>query len=209
MELELIPRGFPRREEILTAVRLAAEQLEPSRPLASLTLVLDAPEFEGCGYWQLDPDPAGEPKATLYGSPNDVLSPPGRDEEAGVALDESRLDEISPDRVDRLRTDRWIFRNLLQLDDLLSERIQPAAVAKGSSRAFQTCWDVWTDGRLKGRAMPGISQAERRGVFFRTFAAGGLLLPRHWEVFHALWEGRLAEQDGLTRAVGELPRPAV
>ena len=85
--------------------------------------------------------------------------------------------------------------------------MNPEQIGRSRSTAFQTCWDVWTDGRLKGRAMPGISQAERRGVFFRTFAAGGMLLPRHWAIFHDLWEGRVADHAGLMRALAELPPP--
>ena len=93
----------------------------------------------------------------------------------------------------------------LQLEDILLGRIDPAAIPPRRSAAFQICWDVWTDGRLKLRALPGISLPERRRVFFRAFAAGGMLLPRHWEVFHQLWEDRLAGQEGILEALRRLP----
>jgi hypothetical protein len=116
--------------------------------------------------------------------------------------------ELPADRVDSLRVDRWLHRNLLQLEDILSGRIQPAALPPGRAGAFQACWDVWTDGRLKQRALPGISLAERRRAFFRSFATGGLLLPRHWEVFHRLWEDRVRDQADLLEAVRILPPSA-
>jgi len=207
MRTELVPGGFPAREEILAEAHTAARRLRLHERLSKLTLVLDAPEFEGGGFWSVELEPDGGVLAILYGSPLDVLHPAPRGGDRQLGLDEDRLSEVPAERVDRLRADRWIYRNLLQLDDLLSRRVDPEKISRSRSTAFQTCWDVWTDGRLKGRSMPGISQAERRGVFFRTFAAGGLLLPRHWAIFHDLWEGRLADQTGLMQALAELPPP--
>ena len=72
--------------------------------------------------------------------------------------------------------------------------------------AYQVCWDVWTDGRLRAERLPGVSLAERRREFFRRFAGGGLLLPRHWKTFHDLWDGQLPGHRGLLEATRRLPR---
>ncbi len=207
MQIEWIPEAFPRRDDLMQVAAIAARQIGLDEELHGLRLVLDAPEFEEGGYWELEERDDGS-WAILYASPRDVLAPLGYGEFVEPGLDEDRLHEVPPERVELLRADRWIHRNLLQLEDILKTRIEPGAIPAGTSAAFQLCWDVWTDGRLKLRALPGISLPERRRVFFRAFAAGGMLLPRHWEVFHQLWEDRLAGQEGILEAMRRLPAPA-
>ena len=204
MQADLIPSTFPRREEIEASAEMAAGQLGLHDEIENLHLVLDAPEFEEGGYWQIERGPAGI-EATLYSSPRDVLTPPNYREAKDLGLDEDRLGEVDPGKVDLLRLSRWIYRNLLQLDDVLQGRIDPSSLPRGSSAAFQICWDVWTDGRLKHRLLPGFSLAERRRSFFHTFTVGGLLLPQHWALFHELWEGKVDDQDALLAVVGKLP----
>lgn len=207
MRIEWVPEGFPRREELMELAGHAARELGLGEQISGLRMVLDAPEFEEGGFWEIDPREDGR-WGVLYASPRDVLAPPGYGVDVEIGLDEERLAELPRERVELLRADRWIHRNLLQLEDILQGRIDPGAIPKGESAAFQVCWDVWTDGRLKLRALPGISLPERRRVFFRAFAAGGMLLPRHWEVFHQLWEDRLGAQEGILSAVKRLPFPA-
>ncbi len=204
MRARLVPRNFPRGGEIEEAALDAAVHLGLTEQVARLQLVLDAPEFEEGGYWLIETGREGV-EATLYSSPRDVLTPPSHRDRPDLGLDEDQLDQLDPRQVDLLRLDRWLHRNLLQLGDILHRRIDPGGIPRDACAAFQICWDVWTDGRLKQRALPGISLAERRRHFFRRFASVGMLLPQHWRVFHALWEGRLAGQEGLLEAVRGLP----
>jgi hypothetical protein len=204
--IDVFPPDFPRAAEIARLAGEVADQLPLEARARHITLAFDAPEFEGSGYWHLESVGPGGVHATLYGGPFDVLTPepPGPQRDADTAVD--RVGEIPPEHVDHMLLERWIHRNLLQLDDVLRGRVEPGAVPKDRAVGFQACWDVWTDGRLKTWRRPGVSLAERRRVFFRTFSTGGLLLPRHWDVFHRLWEGAYAGHRGLLDAVERLPR---
>jgi hypothetical protein len=204
MYVEVIPESFPRAIALQEIGLAAATNLGMPTKLSTLRLVLDAPEFEDAGYWQIE-DPHGSPCAILYASIVDLLTPRSREDSRKRDLDEERLGELTEERFDRLGIDRWIHRNLLQLDDLLEARIDPRKLTRAETAAFQACWEVWTDGRLKRMSLPGTSLAERRRVFFRVFARGGLLLPHHWRVFHQLWDGGLQGHAGLTEAVRRLP----
>ncbi len=205
MRTEVIPEQFPQRVLLEESARLAAANLEMSSRLSVLRLVLDAPEFELGGYWQVESERDGL-HAIIYASILDLLTPRSATESRVRDLDEELLQELGVERIDRLRIDRWLHRNLLQLDDLLCKRIQPSTLSRADAAAFQACWEVWTDGRLKALSLPGISLAERRRVFFRTFAGRGLLLPRHWKVFHGLWDGDFQDHRGLIEASRRLPR---
>lgn len=207
MQIEVFPSELPGSASYPEHARRAAHNVGLGPDVARLVLALDAPEFEGSGYWQIED--AGESRvlATLYGSPTDVLALDSR-----VRVFEiSRLDAATIARTpgvsfDPLRLDRWLHRNLLQLDDILRERVSAARVRRDDAVGMQACWDVWTDGRLRAWQRPGLSQAERRRAFYRVFSHRGLLTPRHWEVFHELWEGHLPGHDGLLQAVERLPR---
>lgn len=204
MLVEVHPRGFPAATEIAHLTVAAAHNVRLDPRVSHIELVFDAPEFEGQGYWTWSKAEADTIRATLYGSPVDVLQPPA-DQRAGSVDLEELVAHAEEHHVDRLAFDRWVHRNLLQLDDIVRERVRPQAVPGGRSTGLQAVWDVWTDGRLRLWQHPGMSQAERRRLFFRTFAAHGLLLPRHWATFHDLWEGRVDDQDGLIRCLDRLP----
>jgi hypothetical protein len=205
VRIRLEPPGFPGTELVIEAAHLAAANLGMDARLRELEIVLDAPEFSGSSFFMVQhlADGAGY-SAQIYGSPEDILARGafGGDPDA---LSPSRLRELEMEAVDRMRLDRWLHRNLLQLDDLLSGRVDPNVVPAGKSLPLQSLWDVWTDGRLRERQMPGLTQAERRRIFFRVFAPHGLLLPRHWRIFHELWEGKYANQAGLLLALEGLP----
>jgi hypothetical protein len=184
---------------IAARANLARVHVGLSERVHRLGFVLDAPELEGSGYWQMEEED-GAVIATLYGAPADLLpeqSAWARHHQAVASADLG---------LDLLRVDRWLHRNLLQLDDLLTGRVEPKRIPSGETAAFQVCWDVWTDGRLRAWQHPGLSLAERRALFLRAFSRGTPLLPRHWGVFHALWEGSLHGHDGLVEAIQGLPR---
>jgi hypothetical protein len=185
-------------QPIAARANLARVHVGLSERVARLAFVLDAPELEGSGFWQVETEEDGL-AATLYGAPTDLLP-----EQSAWARHHRA---VTPPAVelDVLRVDRWLHRNLLQLDDLLVGRVDPLKVPGDLATAFQTCWDVWTDGRLRAWQHPGLSLAERRALFLRTFSRGTPLLPKHWAVFHHLWEGSLHGHAGLLEAVQTLP----
>ncbi|HKK72289.1 MAG TPA: hypothetical protein VKA86_13810 [Candidatus Krumholzibacteria bacterium] len=206
MDVEVFPDALPGARRYPEIARRAATHVALTERVGRLTLALDAPEFEGSGYWQVESERDGSVHATLYGSPSDVL----RLDTRVLGLDLARLDVealvATPGvRFEPLLLDRWLHRNLLQLADLLEQRVRPAEVARHQAAALQACWDVWTDGRLRQWQKPGLSQAERRRVFYRIFTRRSPLLPRHWQVFHELWEGHLRDHEGLVAAVERLP----
>ncbi len=205
MRVIIVPEGFPGTREMSAVASIAARNISLHPEVASLELVFDAPEFQGSGFWTILRATDGI-EATLYGSPLDVLTPRKVGDDPGIDLDLQRVVLEADSRLDRLQFDRWIHRNLLQLDDLVRGRVRPQEIPSNRSEGLQAVWDVWTDGRLRNWQHPGLSQAERRSVFYRTFAAHGMLLPRHWETFHRLWKGDFGEQTGLLRSLEQLPR---
>ena len=207
MRIEVFPVELPGSERYAEHARRAAHNVGLVDRVARLSLAVDAPEFEGSGYWQLECDANDQIGATLYGSPADVLSLDSRVRVFEISrLDAATIARTPGASFDPLRLDRWLHRNLLQLDDILCDRVSAARVRRDDAPGLQACWDVWTDGRLRTWQHPGLSQAERRRAFYRVFANRGMLMPKHWAVFHELWDGQLAGHDGLVAAVGRLPR---
>jgi len=203
-EVTVGPPEFPaaRRLAELTLEAASHIQLDPSA--RRLEVFFDAPEFADMGFWTIERAGPGAWSATLYGSPSDVLDP--QFVSSGLVLDPKELSRLDDAALDRLRADRWLHRNLLQLDDLIRGRMQPTEVPREVSWALQSVWDVWTDGRLRRQQLPGLTQAERRRIFFRVFARRGVLLPRHWQIFHELWNGDFVDQLGLLDSLRELPQ---
>jgi len=206
MIVHVEPQEFPAQEMLSHAALTAAMNLDLLPRLRQLDLVLDAPEFESAAFWSVQRVESDSFTASLYGSPRDVLRPGPWNEDPHLTLDPSRLLGLDQSRVDRMRVDRWLYRNLLQLDDLLRGRVDPPTVPPRRAMGLQAVWDVWTDGRLRARQHPGLTQAERRRIFFRIFAQHGLLLPRHWLIFHRLWNDEFVDQAGLLGALDALPR---
>jgi len=204
MRVEVVPSRFPGVAQIARHVRDAAAHVGLEDDLESIGLVLDAPEFEGSGFWQLETSKEAVARAVLYGSPEDLLV---ADRRRSGSSDPELLAGLDDAALDVLRLDRWLHRNLLQLDDLRRRRVRPEEIDSKDGEGLQACWDVWTDGRLRAWQHPGLSQAERRRLFYRVFAARAVLVPKHWQVFHELWEGGLAEHEGLLQAIRRLPTP--
>jgi len=185
-------------QPVAARANLARVHVGLSDRVTRLEFILDAPELEGSGFWQVDSNEAGL-TASLYGAPTDLLP-----EQSAWARHHRSVGPAVVE-LDLLRVDRWLHRNLLQLDDLLNGKVDPDQVPNGKATAFQTCWDVWTDGRLRAWQHPGLSLAERRALFLRTFSRGTPLLPKHWAVFHALWDGSMNGHAGLVEAIDALP----
>lgn len=199
MEFSVICDEGDFADRIAARANLARVHVRLSERVVRLGFVLDAPELEGSGFWQCEAVDGGI-GATLYGAPADLF--PEQSHYARL----HRSVAVARPTLDLLRVDRWLHRNLLQLDDLVCGRVDPGRIGAGESAALQVCWDVWTDGRLRSWQHPGLSLAERRAAFLRAFSRGTPLLPRHWQIFHALWEGRLTGHEGLIAALRGLPR---
>lgn len=198
MQFEVVFEDEESSGQIAARANLARVHVGLADRVSELCFVLDAPELEGSGFWQSETTPGGL-RATLYGAPADLLP------EQSPYTRHHRSVSVATKAIDLLRVDRWLHRNLLQLDDLLCARVEPDRVTAKDAAALQACWDVWTDGRLRQWQHPGLSLAERRANFLRIFSRGAPLLPRHWKVFHAMWEGQLHDHDGLVEAVASLP----
>ena len=198
MEFEVVFDDHDFAQQIAARANLARVHVGLDERVRKLRFVLDAPELAGSGFWQSETGADGL-EATLYGAPADLL----REQSPYSRHHQSVLPVAS--ELDLLRADRWLHRNLLQLGDLLGGRVDPARIPEGKAAALQSCWDVWTDGRLRAWQHPGLSLAERRAAFLRTFSRSTPLLPRHWAIFHGLWEGSLSGHDGLVHAIRSLP----
>jgi hypothetical protein len=104
------------------------------------------------------------------------------------------------------RTDAFLHHHLLTVGDLWRGDVRGADIPPHLAEAFAAAWSVGVDGRLARRQLPGYRVADCRQRFSRLFAAGGILLPEHWQIFEALWDGGLAGQAAVTGAVRLLPR---
>jgi len=103
-------------------------------------------------------------------------------------------------------TNAFLHHQFALVHDLMRSRLTPGAVPAGQAQAFTAVWDVVIDGDLERRGLPGFSLAVRRSRFSRLFSAAGVLLPGHWQIFQALWDGGLATQKEVLAALRQLPR---
>ena len=99
----------------------------------------------------------------------------------------------------------FLHHNLLGARDLVRGRIRGRSLPANLAEAFAEAWAVGIDGRLARWGLPGYPLAERRANFARLFSPAGILLPDHWQVFQALWDGALAEQKEVLEVVKRLP----
>lgn len=106
-----------------------------------------------------------------------------------------------------IAAERYLHHHFLFAHDVLTGRVDPALVPAPLAEGFQEAWAVTVDGRLEAQGLPGFDRTGRRAMFSRHFAAAGVLLPAHWDIFVALWEGGLRTQQEVLEAVGRLPGP--
>jgi hypothetical protein len=105
------------------------------------------------------------------------------------------------------RADMFLHHHLLTVQDLRSGRLEGQEVPPRLLEAFTAAWAVAVDGRLARRHLPCYPMPERRNSFSRLFSTGGILLPEHWQLFQALWDGALTSQSAVLGATRRLPRP--
>jgi hypothetical protein len=104
------------------------------------------------------------------------------------------------------RTDAFLHHHLLTVVELRRGDLCRADIPHHLAEALGLAWSVAVDGRLDRRGLPCYPVADCRQRFSRLFAAGGILLPEHWQIFESLWDGGLAGQAAITGAVRLLPR---
>lgn len=105
-----------------------------------------------------------------------------------------------------IETERFLHHQLLLARDLADGDLQPAGVPGSLTEAFLAAWSVTIDGRLARRGLPGYDLAFRRGSFSRLFSGAGVLMPDHWEIFQALWDGGVSGFADVLSASRRLPR---
>jgi len=104
------------------------------------------------------------------------------------------------------RAEAFVHHHLLIVQDILNGELVPEMVPKTLVEAFGSVWSVVVDGRLQRQHLPGYDVAERRGYFSRLFSTAGILLPGHWQLFQAFWDGSITEQEQVLEAIRQLPR---
>ncbi len=103
------------------------------------------------------------------------------------------------------RTDVFLHHHLLTVADIRCGDLAGDDLPARLGEAFTAAWAVAVDGRLERLHLPGYPISERRGRFDRLFGTAGILLPDHWQIFQALWDGGLAGQRSILGAVRRLP----
>lgn len=215
MRVEWLPGDHPLAPALRPLAETAAARLDLGRHLASLTLWLDdlsADERIWVTAIPAGPAPAGGlPGMALWFHPDHFLRDRAADAVDGGGLRAWELrtgpvgESCDPADFSARKAERILYHQFLMVRDLRDGTVSPAAVPAGRAEAFQEAWAVTLDGRLKRAILPGYSLAERRRRFFRVFSAGGVLLPQHWQIFHALWEWEAPEQDRLLEMLARLP----
>jgi len=104
------------------------------------------------------------------------------------------------------RTDMFLHHHLLTVEDLRQGTLHGDEIPRRLVEAFAAVWAVAVDGRLARRHLPGYEMAERRSRFSRLFSTGGILMPNHWQMFQAVWDGAMPDQTAVLGAIRRLPR---
>ena len=107
--------------------------------------------------------------------------------------------------VDPERASLFLHHNLMLAQDLVRGEIPLDMIPRAQVEAFEAAWEVVVDGRLSRKGLPGYPLAERRAAFSRHFSSAGVLLPDHWQVFQALWDGGLESGRDVLAVLRQLP----
>lgn len=215
MRVDWLPDDHPLAPALRPLAEAAAARLGLERHLASLTLWLDDLTADE-RIWVTTvaaaaSDPGGLPGLALWFHPDHFLRDhaPGAASGGGLLAWELRAGPVAescdPAAFSPRKAERILYHQFLMVRDLRDGTVSPAEVPSSRAETFQEAWAVTLDGRLKRATLPGYSLAERRRRFFRVFSAGGVLLPQHWQIFHALWEWEAPEQTRLLEMLARLP----
>lgn len=204
------PVGFSR----LVAPRLetAAEALGLARFVSGIHLCLDDLPGAGTAWMGREDGPEGM-LLRLYCHPDDLARRrPGAEagfptrevwEQAPAPREEDLFD---PEGSDLSRADAFLHHQLMTATDILEGRVASRDIPLAVAEAFTAAWAVGVDGRLERAGLPGFGLQDRRAKFSRLFSAAGILMPDHWHIFQALWDGALPAQKDVLTVVRQLPR---
>ncbi|MBD3222600.1 hypothetical protein GF314_15300 [bacterium] len=206
MAITVIPADWPAAAELASVVETAVVRLDLADRLVDCTLIGDAVMADDRAWFHLG-ESGGCWRLTLWFHPDQVLRDmpdrgahaSARDWTLGPAP--RSLPPIEVDDFSAPNAQRFVYQQLQLADDVMSGRIEPGTVPPSLVEAFQEAWLVTVDGRLQRQGLPHLSPGERRAIFLRRFGPAGILTPRHWSIFNALWSGDVATQvEVLARA---------
>ncbi|HPF34494.1 MAG TPA: hypothetical protein P5571_02860 [Candidatus Krumholzibacteria bacterium] len=207
MRLTCVPADWEDWDAVGPLAKQACAHLELDRRFTALTLVLD--DLAADEHPWLEFPGGGE--AVLYAHPDQFRAVPSV---AVSTLPATLPWEMPPPRAaddPRRRFSasgaaRFLHHHLLALADLADGVVRPREIPAALAAAYQEVWSVSLDGRLRSRGLPGYPTADRRRRFFRAFGVDGLLLPKHWDVFHAAWDEPAPDHARLLAWAKDLPR---
>ena len=211
MELRLVPTDWPLADLLRPVARSVVERLGLADRLKHLSLVPDAMTADDRGWLSLERH-AEKHDLTLWFHPDQVLQDrPGHGAARPAILDWTlapaprREEPLAAADFSIPNTQRFLYQQLLLVQDILDERLHTEAIPPSLVEAFQEAWLVTVDGRLQREGLPHLSAGERRMRFLRLFSPAGVLTPNHWSIFNKLWEGTLAAEAEVLDKVRLLP----
>lgn len=211
VSIRVIPRTWPLAAALTAAAEGAVARLELGDRLVDLRLVADAMGVDDRAWFRLETRDGGW-RLDLWFHPDQVLQdrpgrgalvPPAREWQLGPVPAESEASD--PGEFSTPNAQRFLYQQLTLAQDIMDSRLDPSSVPAALVEAFQEAWLITIDGRLQRLGLPHLSAGERRSGFMRLFSPAGILTPRHWSIFNALWEGDLETQAEVLDKVRVLP----
>lgn len=211
VSVRVAPPDWPLAGQLVAVAEAAIARLDLVRRLAVCDLVPDALAADDRAWLRLERDD-GRWRVAIWFHPAQIE----RDRpDRGDLQPEARVWELGPvpgaappagaDDFSAPNAQRFLYQQLLLVDDIVSGRLDPAAVPASLIEAFQEAWLITVDGRLQRRGLPHLSAGERRAAFLRLFAPAGIVTPGHWAIFNRLWDGSLEDQAEVLAKVRLLP----
>lgn len=210
MTIRVEPPDSPIAAQLEAVVTLALGRLGLEAELAACHLVGDALVADDRGWFQLTRGESG-PEVTLWFHPDQLLQDSlergaqARPRHWQLGPTPTAESEPEPDEFSAPNAQRFIYQQLLLVADVLSGRLDPATIPPSLVEAFQEAWLVTVGGRLQREGHPHVSAGERRAHFLRRFGPAGILTPRHWTIFNALWDGEISSQEEVLDRARLLP----
>ena len=200
-------------ERVVPLLEAAVINLDLQRDLAAVSVCGDDLPGQDDVWLQVTPSDVGERGLVVYCHPavflerapanSTLLPPPESWDRWETAVPE---EDFAAESFSIGRTDDFLHHSLLLARDLLRGDLVTELIPAALGEAFQAAWSVGLDGRLQRAHLPGYDLAERRGRFSRLFSTAGVLLPDHWQLFQALWDGAVSGQSATLDLVRRLPR---
>ncbi|MFT7698849.1 MAG: hypothetical protein ACI8S7_000665 [Candidatus Krumholzibacteriia bacterium] len=213
--LECIGLSSERWTEVQPHLRTALSNLQLDEKFASVCLSADDLPSDGDAWYRIIRSNTAAKLPTLmivchpgvFGSHQGLAtsaSPALKSWESIQREDRENTDDLT--EFSSVRTEAFLHHHLLVIDDLMTGKVVAEMVPKSLAHGFAMVWSVVVDGRLQRRHLPCYDLADRRGQFSRLFSTAGIILPGHWQLFQAMWDGSITKQQRVLEAVRQLPR---